>query len=84
MGPASFPALAAALHTNRKLWTTLAADVSNVDNHLPSGLKSQIFYLSKFVADHTRKVLKGAATSDALTDINLSVMRGLGCDGGAP
>ena len=75
--PPDFAQLAAALHENRRLWTLLAADVADDDNGLSPDLRAQIFYLAEFTAYHSRKVLKGDATVDALVDINLAVMRGL-------
>jgi len=80
-----FPALASALDDNNRLWTTLAADVSETDNGLPGPLRAQLFYLYEFAADHSRRVLAGGASVDALVDINTAVMRGLrGNAGGRP
>ncbi len=73
----SFSALAAALHENNKLWTLLAADVSDKDNALPETLRGRIFYLYEFAAQHSRKVLRKEASADILVDINTSIMRGL-------
>lgn len=81
-GKDAFPRLVQALHSNRHLWTTLALDVADADNKLESSLRAQIFYLAEFVDLHTRRVLKGDATVDALIDINRSVMRGLNVEGG--
>jgi flagellar biosynthesis activator protein FlaF len=75
--PPDFARLAAALHENRRLWTLLAADVADAENGLTKDLRAQIFYLAEFTAYHSRKVLKGEATVDALIDINLAIMRGL-------
>lgn len=75
--PFDFSCLAAALHENRRLWTLLAADVADDDNGLSPDLRAQIFYLAEFTAYHSRKVLKGEATVEALVDINLAIMRGL-------
>ena len=76
--PPDFARLATALHENRRLWTLLAADVADADNSLSQDLRAQIFYLAEFTAYHSRKVLKGEATVEALLDINLAIMRGLG------
>ncbi|AXX99618.1 flagellar biosynthesis regulatory protein FlaF [Profundibacter amoris] len=73
----SFTALAAALHENNKLWTLLAADVSDKDNALPESLRGRIFYLFEFTAQHGRKVLHKEASVDVLVDINTAIMRGL-------
>jgi flagellar protein FlaF len=69
--------LAPALHDNRRLWTILASDVADPDNPLPSELRARIFYLAEFTQQHSREVLRGKASADALVEINLSVMRGL-------
>jgi flagellar protein FlaF len=76
-GDAGFPALAEALHDNRRLWTIIAADVSDADNGLPKQLRAQLFYLAEFTTLHTGRVLSGAATVEALIDINAAVMAGL-------
>ncbi|MCB2093256.1 MAG: flagellar biosynthesis regulator FlaF [Rhodobacteraceae bacterium] len=73
----SFSHKVTALHENRVLWTTLAADVAAGANKLPQALRAQIFYLAQFTIHHTRSVLGGTASADALIDINTSVMRGL-------
>lgn len=77
LGKSGFSALVAALHANRKLWRILALDVASEDNALPRQLRAQIFYLAEFTEMHTRKVLGGNATADALIDINTNVMSGL-------
>ncbi|WP_296426033.1 flagellar biosynthesis regulator FlaF [Yoonia sp.] len=75
--PANFSSLVAALHDNRLMWTTLAADVASSENALPSPLRAQLFYLAEFAENHSRKVLRGEADATALIDINTAVMRGL-------
>ncbi|WP_208353687.1 flagellar biosynthesis regulator FlaF [Pseudaestuariivita rosea] len=69
--------LAQAIHDNRRLWTLLAVDVADDDNGLSPELRANIFYLAEFTQLHSRKVLKGEASVDALIEINASVMRGL-------
>ena len=76
-GPLHFPDLVSAIHDNRALWTILASDVADANNALPQKLRAQIFYLAEFTDLHSRKVLKGKATVQALIDINTAVMRGL-------
>ena len=76
-GASEFPALVAALHENRALWTILAADVADPDNALPDALRAQIFYLAEFTDLQTSKVLRGEGTADSLIEINTAVMRGL-------
>lgn len=78
-----FSTLVRALHDNRQLWIALAADVADSDNGLPPALRARIFYLSEFTAQHTTKVLSGAAKADVLIDINTAVMRGLRLEGDA-
>lgn len=77
MGPKGFSLLAEAIHTNRQLWTMLAADVAEAENALPQELRARIFYLSEFTAQHSRKILRGEETADVLVEINMAVMRGL-------
>ena len=73
--------LAIALHENRRLWTTLAADVAGSHNGLPEGLRAQLFYLAEFTDLHSRKVLEGNETAEILVEINTAVMRGLRGEG---
>lgn len=72
-----FPALARALNDNRKLWTIIAADVSDSGNRLPQQLRAQIFYLAEFTLAQTPRVLRGEAGADILIEINTMIMRGL-------
>lgn len=76
-GAIGFPGLAAALHTNRQLWTMLAADVAEQENGLPGDLRARIFYLAEFTAQHSRKVLRGEDGPEILMEINTAIMRGL-------
>ncbi|PQO22871.1 flagellar biosynthesis regulator FlhF [Rhodobacteraceae bacterium WD3A24] len=78
-----FPALARALHANRRLWITLAADVASDGNRLPRQLRAQLFYLAEFVEAHSRKILAGEGDAQVLVEINTSVMRGLRAPGDA-
>ncbi|PRY19456.1 flagellar protein FlaF [Aliiruegeria haliotis] len=77
----NFASLAQAIHENRKLWTTLGADVADRGNSLPEMVRARVFYLSRFVDQHSRKVLKGEATVEILVEINTSIMRGLAPEG---
>ena len=72
-----FSDVAVAIHENRQLWTLLAADVATDGNKLPDQLRAQIFYLAEFTTVHSRKVLRGDASLEALIDINTAIMRGL-------
>lgn len=76
-----YPAFIAALSDNRRIWTTIAADVSDNANSLPKELRAQIFYLAEFTDLHSRKVLNGLADMDALIEINKSILRGLNSTG---
>jgi flagellar biosynthesis activator protein FlaF len=78
-----FPALAAALHDNQRLWSTLAADVAEPQNGLPAALRARLFYLYEFTAQHSRTILDGRGSVEVLADINTAVMRGLRGEGGA-
>ena len=75
--PAGFAKLAHALHENRTLWTTLAADLVGKGNGLPAELRARLFYLAEFTVQHSQRVLAGLASADALIDVNSAVMRGL-------
>lgn len=77
LGRPGFTRLAEAVHTNRQLWTMLAADVAEPSNGLPETLRARIFYLAEFTTQHSRKVLRGDDTVDILIDINTAIMRGL-------
>lgn len=79
----NFPALAKAVADNLSLWSSFAADVALPNNGLPPPLRAQLFYLYEFSASHSRQVLAGEASVDALIDINTAVMRGLRGQGGA-
>lgn len=76
-GRAGFAALAAALHDNRVLWNTLAADLAGDDNGLPINLRARLFYLAEFTTQQSKKILSGDESADVLIDINTAVMQGL-------
>lgn len=76
-GASAFPALAKAVHDNRRLWTTLAADVADDANQLPEELRANIFYLAEFTRQHSGKVLRHGASAVPLIEINAAIMRGL-------
>lgn len=75
--PGAFPALAAAMHDNRRLWSAFASDLAGSANQYPQDLRARLFYLAEFVSQHTEKTLAGVAPAEVLVDINLAVMRGL-------
>ena len=72
-----FPALAAAVHDNNRLWSTLAADVADPGNTLSPDLRAQLFYLHEFSQTHGARVLAGEASAEILIEINTAIMRGL-------
>lgn len=76
------PALAAAIHDNRRLWTILATDVAQPANPLPAALRAQLVSLAEFTRVHSGKVLREGASPDPLIDVNIAVMRGLAGTGG--
>ena len=77
------PALAAAIHDNRRLWTILATDVADPANPLPPALRARLVYLAEFTRVHSGRVLREDASPDPLIEINVAVMRGLASTGGA-
>lgn len=77
LGSADFPALAAALHENARLWTLFAADLADKDNGLPVGLRARLFYLAEFTRHHTSKVLARTDSVTPLLEINTAILRGL-------
>ena len=79
--PPNFPALIAALHDNRRMWTTLAADVADPENALPNTLRAQIFYLAEFTEHHSRLVQRKEASAAALIEVNTAILRGLNGQG---
>lgn len=67
----------AAVSKNNELWTILSADLMNPDNALPDNLKAGLLSLAGFSIRHGHAVLAGNATTEALIDVNISVMKGL-------
>lgn len=72
-----YPAFAAAICDNQRLWSRLAEDLRSDANALPIQLRAQLISLSEFVLKHTLRVLAGKASIAPLIDINTSIMRGL-------
>ena len=68
---------AAALHDNRRLWTTLATDLASADNALPQPLRAQLFFLAEYSLLQSRAALRDVAAITPLIDVHRSVMRGL-------
>ena len=66
-----------ALHWNRRLWTTLAADCASPDNRLPMQLRANIISLSIWVDKQTSQVMQRQAAIQPLIDVNRIIMQGL-------
>jgi flagellar biosynthesis activator protein FlaF len=75
------PDLIAALHDNRRLWTTLAMDLAHPDNAFPQDLRARLFYLAEYTMLTTDRLLGGQVEpgdgTDSLIEINTAIMRGL-------
>lgn len=70
-----------ALHENRKLWRTLALNVSQPDNGLPEELRARLYYLSEFTNHHTSKVIRNKMSAIPLVEVNTAILRGLKTEG---
>ena len=66
-----------ALHWNRRLWTTLAADCASPDNHLPMQLRANIISLSIWVDKQTSQVMQRQTSISGWIDVNRIIMQGL-------
>ena len=66
-----------ALDWNRRLWSTLAREVSEPANGLPGPLKAQIISLSLFVSKRSSAVMRRQEDFEPLIDINRMMMQGL-------
>ncbi|MGX9355976.1 flagellar biosynthesis regulator FlaF [Roseobacteraceae bacterium S113] len=78
---ADFPGFVEAIHRNNQLWTTLAANVADDANELPTQLRAQIFYLAEFSKRHAAQVLGGTAGVAPLLEVNTAILRGLRQEG---
>jgi len=70
-----------ALHENRKLWRTLALNVSQPDNGLPEELRARLYYLSEFTNHHTSEVIRNKMSAIPLVEVNTAILRGLKTEG---
>lgn len=66
-----------AVHKNNQLWTIFASDLADPQNGLADEIKAGLLSLAGFSLRHGHAVLSGSATTDALIDINMSIMKGL-------
>ncbi|WBU56884.1 flagellar biosynthesis regulator FlaF [Paracoccus sediminicola] len=73
----NYPAFTRALHANERFWVQLATDLAHDDNRLPGEMRAALISLAGFVIAHSAKVRSGAASAQALTDLNLAIIRGL-------
>ena len=76
-GTAGFPALARAIHDNRRLWTILATDAAGSENMLPADVRSRILYLAEFTRQYSGRILRSGASVEPLVEINTAIMDGL-------
>ena len=65
------------VHWNRRLWTTLQADLASDGNQLPDDIKARLISLAIWVDKQSSKALRGRATLTALIEVNRSIMEGL-------
>lgn len=79
-----FAGFATALNDNVRLWRALAVDVADDGNGLPIDLRARLYYLYKFTAEHSRKLLRRQGSVEVLVDINTAIMRGLRGEGRTP
>lgn len=75
---ANYPAFAAAISDNRKLWSILAIDVAQAENGLPDDLRGKIFWLAEFTEAESRRLLRGQGDVGILIEINAAILQGLG------
>jgi flagellar protein FlaF len=66
-----------ALHWNRRLWSTIAADCADPQNQLPESLRASIISLSIWVDRYSSDVMRKNADLDPLIDVNRIIMQGL-------
>ncbi len=69
--------VAEALHVNRSLWEALASDCANEQNQLPEDTRARIIALSRWVREHSRRVLRREEDVAPLIDVNRIMMDGL-------
>lgn len=73
-GPAALPA---AIHENRMVWTTFAADLADQNNSLDDVMKARLISLARWVFAESDRVLRERRSPQALCDVNRVVMAGL-------
>jgi flagellar biosynthesis activator protein FlaF len=71
------PEFLRALDDNRRLWHALEEDLARPQNQLPDPLKAQIISVAIWVERHSKLAEQGEATTEALIQVNESIMKGL-------
>jgi flagellar protein FlaF len=71
------PAVADAVHRNKRLWSTLMADCSKDGNALPEPTRASIISLALWVDRHSSGVMRGSESVDDLIAVNRTIMEGL-------
>ena len=66
-----------ALERNRRLWTTLRADLESEGNWLAADLKAKLISLALWAERHTDLVLHEGAEVGPLIAVNRTIMEGL-------
>lgn len=66
-----------AVHDNRELWQTLACDLADDGNMLPTDLKAKLISLAIWVTRETSRVTTEGTSLEALINVNKSIMQGL-------
>jgi flagellar protein FlaF len=71
------PEFLRALDDNRRLWHALEEDLARPQNQLPDPLKAQIISVAIWVERHSKLAEQGEASTEALIQVNESIMKGL-------
>lgn len=66
-----------ALHLNRTLWGTLAADCADPANQLPTETRALIISLSRWVSRYSSEIMQKKESVEPLIDVNRMIMDGL-------
>lgn len=66
-----------AVHLNRTLWGTLAADCANPANRLPTETRALVISLSRWVSLYSSDVMRKKESLAPLIEVNRLVMDGL-------
>lgn len=66
-----------ALHFNRRLWGTLAADCKSDENGLPDETRRSIISLSNWVSTYSSEIMRNKEAVEPLIEVNRMMMDGL-------